>query len=1599
MNRNARRTASAWPTWSRILTSRRYVAAIAVLLFVQIPAQANGLNGSSNQPVASQVTVPTVLPAATPPGPEDTTGPVGMLPDGAFPAGAAVVAELPKLRTANSRTYLTETGSRVLMSYPGPVNYRDTNGVFQPIDDAATPSPDGSWHNAANSFQANVPSTLGQPVSVTSGSSTVSFALQGASSSVSPANVTALSPVAGSANGNRVTFVRGLPGTDVSYSFGNGGLEETLSLAANSSTDTYTSSLHVGADMSVRMTGAGSAEITNATGTVIMVVNTPSIEDANNLVGPVPTMSLSPDGSTMTVSLAPDAAWLRDPGRAFPVIVDPTISIPNSGSQCQMYQTVPNTVECSSATSYWIGAGSLTGNAHSMFRFDNLASDVPYDSLVQTANFDVYEQGAVNTTRIPINLGTVANKAWTTSATWNDYNSASSLAWTTAGGDFTTTPGTSPVTAGSANGWIGYTPVQQVQAWVNGEDLSQTSPPVVHNQGFMLTSDGAANAVSVTNWLSSSTSQWPYLSVQYMPRTGRGASMNVLKTALDDKTTLGVNAANGDLSIDTSLFNINGVGLPLALDLNYDSRGLAQTSMKTGTLGAGWALSPSFDQPQLIMEGGGVMDLVSSSGTNAVFTGENLAGQWTTSPPGLNATGGIVTSTTAQITFNQSHEVWNFTQIAGSTTTYHLTNIKDRNGNTVTYGYNTAGTQLTSITDTEGRVVSINYNANNLVSTITDSTGRQYVFSYVNLFGGFRVSTVVYGGKTTSYNYDSSGNLGQINGAAGSVTIMQYNSTHQATTVERITNVSTLAGESTHYSYSPGSASSPGAGVNTVTDPNSKVTSYAYDPWDRVTTVTDALGHARQANYNPQSSPQDLTNALTQITQLRNDTNNNLKSITAAPTSTHQTPAATTYMFNTPTTGTGMVAGGTYLASSSTDAQTNCSSFAYDANGNQTASYGGFAPGTLCDGMTSGTGVTSVQNAYQGDGTTACGGKPGELCSTTSGGGNVTSYSYDSLGQLIQIIQPGGSCSPRTVCTTITYDSLSRPLTVTDGKNQTTTYSYDAWDRITQILYNGTTTCSVSAGTCIQFGYDGEGNVTSRVDKTGATNFTYDLLNRLTEEALPSALNQCSGFSGIELTYDHASNLATYCDAGGAITYVYDAANRNIGVAYGTGNCTPGSIVQPCTVYNYDNANQLTGVVYPTTTGVTDTITPDGAGHVQQEHVTRNGSRSDLENVTSQYFTGTTDRSLRQATQNWLTSISATYSYDNYNRLTQSAGSGTGSSTYGYTYDGDGNMIRETVGFVPFTYTYSPSDSLCWGLIGASSNSCLSPPSGANTYTYDNNGNQTGSSSGEAISYNSVNQSTSMTSPSGGTAVSMAYTGTDSTERTTAGPTTIANSIFGVAESTTSGTNTFFTRNANGRLDHITIGGTVYFPYYDGAGSLAGLFDTSGNTAGTYTYDPYGGTTVTSGSVALSNPFRFKGGYQDSTGFYKFGTRYYNSTTASWTQADANQGTIQNPRTVNKFVYAGADPVNNVDPTGKFSLGDALSSVGSAVTGAIGVSVSDVANFAYNALACGIAGAAVGFAGAAVGAAYLGGVFGAVALGTIGFAVGCYAGIYGEGAP
>ena len=109
---------------------------------------------------------------------------------------------------------------------------------------------------------------------------------------------------------------------------------------------------------------------------------------------------------------------------------------------------------------------------------------------------------------------------------------------------------------------------------------------------------------------------------------------------------------------------------------------------------------------------------------------------------------------------------------------------------------------------------------------------------------------------------------------------------------------------------------------------------------------------------------------------------------------------------------------------------------------------------------------------------------------------------------------------------------------------------------------------------------------------------------------------------------------------------------------------------------------------------------------------------------------------------------------------------------------------------------------------------------------------------------------------------------------------------------------------------------------YAGTGSPVALLTdfASQAYAYSYSYDPYGVAVLTQssgGNGEVQNPFLFQGGIKDrATGWVHFGARWYNPGTGRWTQQDTLDAPLD-PTNANRYAYAGNDPVNNFDPTGR----------------------------------------------------------------------------------
>jgi len=113
-----------------------------------------------------------------------------------------------------------------------------------------------------------------------------------------------------------------------------------------------------------------------------------------------------------------------------------------------------------------------------------------------------------------------------------------------------------------------------------------------------------------------------------------------------------------------------------------------------------------------------------------------------------------------------------------------------------------------------------------------------------------------------------------------------------------------------------------------------------------------------------------------------------------------------------------------------------------------------------------------------------------------------------------------------------------------------------------------------------------------------------------------------------------------------------------------------------------------------------------------------------------------------------------------------------------------------------------------------------------------------------------------------------------------------------------------------------------YFYQHDRLGNVRQIIKpgvTQGNLANHYTYDPFGQLFATEFAETVSNSFRFTGQYYDSEiDQYYLRARQYDPHLYRFTGRDLIDGKFEEPLTLHKYLYCLNDPVNKIDPTGKW---------------------------------------------------------------------------------
>ena len=114
------------------------------------------------------------------------------------------------------------------------------------------------------------------------------------------------------------------------------------------------------------------------------------------------------------------------------------------------------------------------------------------------------------------------------------------------------------------------------------------------------------------------------------------------------------------------------------------------------------------------------------------------------------------------------------------------------------------------------------------------------------------------------------------------------------------------------------------------------------------------------------------------------------------------------------------------------------------------------------------------------------------------------------------------------------------------------------------------------------------------------------------------------------------------------------------------------------------------------------------------------------------------------------------------------------------------------------------------------------------------------------------------------------------------------------------------------------VGTTVSYYLYDGGLSVRSLTDEYGTITDTLVFDAFGNETERTGTT--DNNYGSQGEEQDATGLYYLRARYMDPATGTFTSMDTYAGSISDPTSLHKYLFANANPVMNSDPSGNFTL-------------------------------------------------------------------------------
>jgi RHS repeat-associated protein len=727
------------------------------------------------------------------------------------------IGEITAKRERNKKFYLNSDATITAEIYAGSIHYQES-GTWQEIDNTIIEDksvPDLPLRNKGNDFQLRFARQF------TGKNKLVSLKVQNNVVFFSPADASKSRAEAGT-SAAAIIYRDVYPNIDFEYIADNDSLKENIIINKYSGKNSF-SFIIQSPQLTPELKG-NEVYFVAKDGTEVFIIPAPFMYDQTNEENCNFVVSLEhQSGPHYKLTYTADEAWLTDPDRVYPVVIDPVVWTKQSSAYSQTRDTFADSKSPTSTHKYYAylksgkGSGSR-GITRSYIMFPTLPEISAANEIV-SAELRLWQSWTTSST-VTVNAHQVTNTWDSGTLTWNNQPTYNAKVL-----DYQLCK--------DKENWRIWNVTQTVKDWYK-------STP---NYGFLI--KHAVESQPILDFYSSDKSIQsgrPLLVITYRNNSGIEDYLSYTSMDLGRSGGASVNNYNGNLVYTHTDVSLPGNRMPMTISHVYNAD---QKASQVG-YGSGWRLNLSQTLTPETIQGVSYMKYIDCDGTIHHFLVQS--NKYYLQTPGLYLE--LVKNSDNTYTMKDTQNNQLKFSSAGN-----LIEIKNRLGDKITLGY--SNNRITTVTDGAGRVAHLTYNASNILTKITDPAGRAINFTY----SGTNLYKVTYPDNAVTVFAYSASKITKVTHPGGQYLQLTYYNDNDVSKISCYGSDGVL-GQSYAFNY--------WVNATTITDRNNKVTTYIFNNDGNPSNIIDSQGNAACLTFEDNLLVNEVPFRGTTINLLRN---------------------------------------------------------------------------------------------------------------------------------------------------------------------------------------------------------------------------------------------------------------------------------------------------------------------------------------------------------------------------------------------------------------------------------------------------------------------------------------------------------------------------------------------------------------------------------------------------------------------------------------------------------------------------------------------------------------------------------------------------------